>query len=72
MANIITGEKEFFKGIDQIHYEGPESNSKNCKTVCKARYISNWKLRCLFTYNWVNPGPTTTLNVAATNGYEMN
>lgn len=27
MANIITGDKEFFKGIDQIHYEGPESNN---------------------------------------------
>jgi xylose isomerase len=27
MANIITGDKEFFKGIGQINYEGPESNN---------------------------------------------
>ncbi|WP_276359051.1 xylose isomerase [Daejeonella sp. H1SJ63] len=27
MANIITGEKEFFKGIGQIKFEGPESDN---------------------------------------------
>lgn len=27
MANIITGEKEFFKGIGQIKYEGPQSDN---------------------------------------------
>jgi xylose isomerase len=27
MANIITVEKEYFKGIDQIQYEGPESDN---------------------------------------------
>ena len=27
MANIITGEKEFFKGIGQIKYEGPQTDN---------------------------------------------
>lgn len=27
MANIITGDKEFFKGIGQIRFEGPESDN---------------------------------------------
>ncbi|OCX52206.1 xylose isomerase [Mucilaginibacter sp. PPCGB 2223] len=27
MANIITGEREFFKGIGQIKYEGPQSDN---------------------------------------------
>jgi xylose isomerase len=27
MANVITGEKEFFKGIGQVKYEGPESDN---------------------------------------------
>jgi xylose isomerase len=27
MSNIITGEKEFFKGIGAINYEGTESDN---------------------------------------------
>ena len=27
MANIVTGEKEFFKGIGQIKFEGPETDN---------------------------------------------
>ena len=27
MANIVTGEKEFFKGIGQIKFEGLESDN---------------------------------------------
>jgi xylose isomerase len=49
--NVVTGEKEFFKGIPQIKYEGPESdNPLAFKWYDENRVVAGKKMKDLFRF----------------------
>lgn len=63
MGNIVTGDKEFFKGIGQIKYEGPESDNPLAfrwydenKVVAGKTMKEYLKYSCAYWHSFVGDG----------------
>jgi len=63
MSNIITGDKEFFKGIGQIKYEGPQSDNPLAfrwydaeKVVAGKTMKEHLRFACAYWHSFCNTG----------------
>ncbi len=61
--SVLLGDKEFFKGISQIKYEGPESDNPlafrwydESKVVAGKTLKDHFKFSCAYWHSFVNDG----------------
>ncbi len=61
--SVLLGDKEFFKGIDQVKYEGPESDNPLAfrwydenKVVAGKTLKDHFKFSCAYWHSFVNDG----------------